>query len=174
MQLDRFVNECDKYIAAEVNVIICVCFLHKWIWVIWAGTAWAPFEPKCVSFAVLPVLLDVVRGPDRLAADEESQDLLREKLRLLQADCDGVKNLFVVRSVKHVLFVPKKVFQMKESSSELFKTEQLWFWLIQANCRVCLKIQELLYSLLFPFFIFLCCSLVTILTEFYTLNGTLA
>lgn len=149
MQLDRFVNECDKYIAAEVNVIICVCFLHKWTWVMWAGTAWAPFEPKCVSFSVLPVLLDVVRGPDRLAADEESQDLLREKLRLLQADCAGVNNLFVVRSVKHVLFVPKKVFQTKESSSELFKTEQLWFWLIQANCRVCLKIQELLYSVLF-------------------------
>uniref|UniRef100_A0A3P9MDM6 SH3 domain and tetratricopeptide repeats 1 n=1 Tax=Oryzias latipes TaxID=8090 RepID=A0A3P9MDM6_ORYLA len=71
---------------------------------------------------VLPVLLDVVRGPDRLAADEESQDLLREKLRLLQADCAGVNNLFVELSAELV-----SINSEEKSIYVTFKTfEELW------------------------------------------------
>ncbi|RVE60241.1 hypothetical protein OJAV_G00178970 [Oryzias javanicus] len=71
---------------------------------------------------VLPVLLDVVRGPDRLAADEESQELLREKLHLLQADCAGVNNLFVELSAQLV-----SIDSEEKSICVTFKTfQEIW------------------------------------------------
>ncbi|GLD72175.1 SH3 domain and tetratricopeptide repeat-containing protein 1-like protein [Lates japonicus] len=42
----------------------------------------------------LPVMLDVVRGPDRLPADEELKEMLRGKLRILQVDSSKVNALF--------------------------------------------------------------------------------
>ncbi|XP_068612283.1 SH3 domain and tetratricopeptide repeat-containing protein 1 [Brachionichthys hirsutus] len=42
----------------------------------------------------LPLLLNVVRGPQRLPADEELQNILRSKLRILEADGPKVKALF--------------------------------------------------------------------------------
>ncbi|XP_069015148.1 SH3 domain and tetratricopeptide repeat-containing protein 1 [Embiotoca jacksoni] len=45
--------------------------------------------------AALPVLLAIVRGPDHLPADEESQEMLRGKLRILQADSTEVNTLFM-------------------------------------------------------------------------------
>lgn len=49
---------------------------------------------------VLPVLLELVRGPERLPADEELQEMLRGKLRILQADSDEVKAVFTVKKTK--------------------------------------------------------------------------
>lgn len=49
---------------------------------------------------VLPVLLELVRGPERLPADEELQEMLRGKLRILQADSDEVKAVFMVKTNK--------------------------------------------------------------------------
>lgn len=43
------------------------------------------------------MLLDVVRGPERLPADEESQEMLRGKLRILQAHSTEVNALFMVQ-----------------------------------------------------------------------------
>ncbi|XP_029310927.1 SH3 domain and tetratricopeptide repeat-containing protein 1 [Cottoperca gobio] len=67
----------------------------------------------------LPVLLDVVRGPDRLPADEESQEMLRGKLRILQVDSTEVNALFMelsthlisINSEENVIFVTFKTFE---------------------------------------------------------------
>lgn len=50
----------------------------------------------CVVCLALPVLLDVVRGPDHLPADEKSQEMLRGKLCMLEADSSEVNTLFKV------------------------------------------------------------------------------
>ncbi|KAF1380355.1 hypothetical protein PFLUV_G00162800 [Perca fluviatilis] len=67
----------------------------------------------------LPVLLDVVRGPERLPADEQSQEMLRGKLRILQADSTEVNALFTelsthlisINSEEKVIFVTFKTFE---------------------------------------------------------------
>lgn len=51
---------------------------------------------------VLPVLLELVRGPERLPADEELQEMLRGKLRILQADSDEVKAVFMVKTTQKI------------------------------------------------------------------------
>ncbi|KAK7910296.1 hypothetical protein WMY93_014980 [Mugilogobius chulae] len=52
----------------------------------------------------LPLLLDMVRGPERLPADEELQEMLRGKLRVLQADSGEVTALFTELST-HLLSI---------------------------------------------------------------------
>jgi hypothetical protein len=42
------------------------------------------------------MLLAMVEGPDKLPADEGSQEVLRGKLRLLEADSIEVNALFMV------------------------------------------------------------------------------
>ncbi|XP_030018738.1 SH3 domain and tetratricopeptide repeat-containing protein 1 [Sphaeramia orbicularis] len=67
----------------------------------------------------LPMLLDVVHGPERLPADEESQEMLRGKLRILQADSTEVNALFMelsahlvsINSEEKVIFVSFKTFE---------------------------------------------------------------
>ncbi|XP_059211113.1 SH3 domain and tetratricopeptide repeat-containing protein 1 [Centropristis striata] len=67
----------------------------------------------------LPVLLDVVRGPERLPADDELQEMLRGKLRILQADSSEVNALFMelsshlisINSEEKVIFVTFKTFE---------------------------------------------------------------
>ncbi|XP_076581787.1 SH3 domain and tetratricopeptide repeat-containing protein 1 [Chaetodon auriga] len=67
----------------------------------------------------LSMLLDVVRGPERLPADEESQEMLRGKLRILQADSTEVNALFTelsthlisIDSEEKVIFVTFKTFE---------------------------------------------------------------
>ncbi|TDG99960.1 hypothetical protein EPR50_G00199800 [Perca flavescens] len=67
----------------------------------------------------LPVLLDVVRGPERHPADEQSQEMLRGKLRILQADSTEVNALFTelsthlisINSEEKVIFVTFKTFE---------------------------------------------------------------
>lgn len=46
----------------------------------------------------LPVLLDMVKGPERLPADEDLQEMLRGKLRILQADSSEVTAVFAVHT----------------------------------------------------------------------------
>uniref|UniRef100_A0A672YLT6 SH3 domain and tetratricopeptide repeats 1 n=1 Tax=Sphaeramia orbicularis TaxID=375764 RepID=A0A672YLT6_9TELE len=65
------------------------------------------------------MLLDVVHGPERLPADEESQEMLRGKLRILQADSTEVNALFMelsahlvsINSEEKVIFVSFKTFE---------------------------------------------------------------
>ncbi|XP_039997285.1 SH3 domain and tetratricopeptide repeat-containing protein 1 isoform X2 [Xiphias gladius] len=67
----------------------------------------------------LPVVLDVVRGPERLPADEELQEMLRGKLRILQVDSIAVNTLFMelsahvisINSEEKVIFVRFKTFE---------------------------------------------------------------
>ncbi|KAI9518460.1 hypothetical protein NQZ68_036911 [Dissostichus eleginoides] len=67
----------------------------------------------------LPVLLDVVGGPERLPADEQTQEMLRGKLRILQADSTEVNALFMelsthlisINSEENIIFVTFKTFE---------------------------------------------------------------
>ncbi|KAM9836543.1 SH3 domain and tetratricopeptide repeat-containing protein 1 [Aulostomus maculatus] len=71
------------------------------------------------SRKALPLLLDVVQGPERLPAEEELQETLRGKLRLLQADSTKVNTLFMelsahfvsISSEDKVIFVTFKTFE---------------------------------------------------------------
>lgn len=47
------------------------------------------------------MLLDVVKGPERLPADDESQEMLRGKLRILQSDSTEVEALLTVKLMTH-------------------------------------------------------------------------
>ncbi|XP_072232547.1 SH3 domain and tetratricopeptide repeat-containing protein 1 [Leuresthes tenuis] len=74
------------------------------------------------SSMVLPVLLNVVTGPDRLPADEELQEMLKGKLRLLQADSTEVNNLFMELST-HLVSINSE----EKAIHVTFKTfEEIW------------------------------------------------
>ncbi|KAM4612407.1 SH3 domain and tetratricopeptide repeat-containing protein 1 [Polymixia lowei] len=67
----------------------------------------------------LPMLLTMVEGPDRLPGEEESQEVLRGKLRILQADSTEVNALFMelsahllsINSEEKVIFVTFRTFE---------------------------------------------------------------
>ncbi|XP_071334259.1 SH3 domain and tetratricopeptide repeat-containing protein 1 [Trachinotus anak] len=69
--------------------------------------------------AALPVLLDVVKGPHRLPADDQLKEMLRGKLRMLQVDSTKVDALFMelsahvvsINSEEKVIFVRFKTFE---------------------------------------------------------------
>ncbi|KAM9827337.1 SH3 domain and tetratricopeptide repeat-containing protein 1 [Neosynchiropus ocellatus] len=69
--------------------------------------------------SALPLLLDMVSGPDRLPAGDEMQEMLRGKLRALEADSTEVDALFMemsahlvsVDSEDKVIFVTFKAFE---------------------------------------------------------------
>ncbi|KAL6118873.1 sh3tc1 [Pungitius sinensis] len=75
------------------------------------------FEEKVPT--ALPLLLDVVSGPERLPADEDSQEMLRGKLHNLQADSTEVNALFTelgihlisIDSEEKVIYVTFKTFE---------------------------------------------------------------
>ncbi|XP_023119379.2 SH3 domain and tetratricopeptide repeat-containing protein 1 isoform X1 [Amphiprion ocellaris] len=70
----------------------------------------------------LSVLLDVVTGPDQLPADEELQEMLRRKLRILQADSAEVNTLFMELST-HLVSINSE----EKAISVTFKTfEEIW------------------------------------------------
>lgn len=56
---------------------------------------------KCVVCRALPLMLDMVRGPERLPADDELQEMLRGKLRILQTDSAEVQALFMVQPITY-------------------------------------------------------------------------
>lgn len=53
--------------------------------------------------SALPLLLDVVWGPERLPADEELQEMLRSKLHILEVDSSEVNALFKVQFTSSLL-----------------------------------------------------------------------
>ncbi|KAM4536714.1 SH3 domain and tetratricopeptide repeat-containing protein 1 [Odontesthes bonariensis] len=72
---------------------------------------------------VLPVLLDVVKGPDGLPADEELQEMLRGKLRLLQADSSEVNSLLMELST-HLVSISseeKAIYVTFQTFEEIWK-----------------------------------------------------
>ncbi|XP_036968163.1 SH3 domain and tetratricopeptide repeat-containing protein 1 isoform X2 [Acanthopagrus latus] len=71
----------------------------------------------------LPMLLDVVRGPECLPADEELQEMLRGKLRILQSDSIEVSSLFTELST-HLISInseEKVIFVTFKTSEEIWK-----------------------------------------------------
>lgn len=71
----------------------------------------------------LPLMLDLVRGPGRLPAEEELQETLRGKLRVLQADSAEVTALFTELSA-HVLSISpedKIIFVTFKTFEEIWK-----------------------------------------------------
>ncbi|CAL1590748.1 unnamed protein product [Knipowitschia caucasica] len=73
--------------------------------------------------AALPLLLDMVRGPLRLPAEEELQEVLRGKLRALQADSEEVTAVFTELSA-HLLSInpeDKVIFVTFQSFEEIWK-----------------------------------------------------
>lgn len=70
----------------------------------------------------LPVLLDMVKGPERLPADEDLQEMLRGKLRILQADSSEVTAVFAELSAYLLSINPED-----KVISVTFKTfEETW------------------------------------------------
>ncbi|XP_041840757.1 SH3 domain and tetratricopeptide repeat-containing protein 1 [Melanotaenia boesemani] len=72
---------------------------------------------------VLPVLLDVVRGPNHLPADEASQEMLRGKLCLLQADSTEVNSLLTELST-HLVSISsedKAIYVTFQTFEEIWK-----------------------------------------------------
>ncbi|KAK2852093.1 hypothetical protein Q5P01_008369 [Channa striata] len=72
---------------------------------------------------VLPVQLHVVRGPERLPADEETKEMLRGKLRILQADSAEVNSIFTELSA-HVVSInseDKVIFVTFQTFEEIWK-----------------------------------------------------
>ncbi|KAM9425754.1 SH3 domain and tetratricopeptide repeat-containing protein 1 [Pholidichthys leucotaenia] len=76
----------------------------------------------CSYLDTVPVLLDVVKGPDRLPADGDSQETLRGKLRILQADSSKVDALFEELST-HLISIDSE----EKAFFVTFKTlEEIW------------------------------------------------
>ncbi|XP_072315006.1 SH3 domain and tetratricopeptide repeat-containing protein 1 [Eucyclogobius newberryi] len=73
--------------------------------------------------AALPLLLDMVRGPERLPAEEELQEMLRGKLRVLQADSEEVTALFMELSAHLLSISPedKVIFVTFKTFEEIWK-----------------------------------------------------
>ncbi|KAJ0055765.1 hypothetical protein NL108_011380, partial [Boleophthalmus pectinirostris] len=71
----------------------------------------------------LPLLLDMVRGPERLPAEEELQEMLRGKLRVLQAHSGEVTALFMELSAHLLSIEPedKVIFVTFKTFEEIWK-----------------------------------------------------
>lgn len=71
----------------------------------------------------LPLLLDLVRGPERLPVEEELQETLRGKLRVLQADSGEVTALFTELSAHLLSISPedKLIFVTFKTFEEIWK-----------------------------------------------------
>ncbi|XP_067435120.1 SH3 domain and tetratricopeptide repeat-containing protein 1 [Thunnus thynnus] len=118
----------------------------------------------------LPVLLDVVRGPERLPADEESQEMLRGKLHILQADSTEVNALFMelsahlvsINSEDKVIFVTFKTFEeiwkfttyyttgfLGQCMENLLLDEKFWLSSLEEDIAIKVSIQEDTLNLLY-------------------------
>ncbi|XP_049424759.1 SH3 domain and tetratricopeptide repeat-containing protein 1 [Epinephelus fuscoguttatus] len=118
----------------------------------------------------LPVLLDVVRGPDRLPADEESQEMLRGKLRILQADSTEVNALFMelstnlisINSEEKVILVTFKTFEeiwkfttyytlgfLGRCMENLLLDQKFWLNSLEEDIAIEVSIQEETLNLIY-------------------------
>ncbi|XP_053199783.1 SH3 domain and tetratricopeptide repeat-containing protein 1 isoform X1 [Scomber japonicus] len=118
----------------------------------------------------LPMLLDVVRGPQRLPADEESQEMLRGKLHILQADSSEVNSLFMelsahlvsINSEDKVIYVTFKTFEeiwkfttyytagfLGHCIENLLLDQKFWLTSLEEDIAIEVSIQEDTLNLLY-------------------------
>ncbi|GAA6230995.1 SH3 domain and tetratricopeptide repeat-containing protein 1-like [Lates japonicus] len=118
----------------------------------------------------LPVMLDVVRGPDRLPADEELKEMLRGKLRILQVDSSKVNALFKelsahvisISSEDKVIFVRFKTFEeiwkfttyytigfLGECMENLLLDQKFWLSSLGDDIAIDVSIQEETLNLIY-------------------------
>ncbi|XP_034413692.1 SH3 domain and tetratricopeptide repeat-containing protein 1 [Cyclopterus lumpus] len=111
----------------------------------------------------LPLLLHVVWGPERLPADEELQEVLRGKLRILQADSPEVNALFTelsthlisINSEEKVIFVSFKTFEeiwkfttyytigfLGQCMETLLWDQKLWLSSLEEDIAIEVSLQE--------------------------------
>ncbi|XP_078132632.1 SH3 domain and tetratricopeptide repeat-containing protein 1 [Sander vitreus] len=111
----------------------------------------------------LPVLLDVVQGPQQLPADEHLQEMLRGKLRILQADGTEVNALFTelsthlisINSEEKVIFVTFKTFEeiwkfttyytigfLGHCMENLLLDQKFWLTSLEEDIAIEVSIQE--------------------------------
>ncbi|XP_047465969.1 SH3 domain and tetratricopeptide repeat-containing protein 1 [Mugil cephalus] len=107
--------------------------------------------------------LDVVQGPDHLPADEESQEMLRGKLRILQADSDQINTLLTelcahlvsVNSEDKTILVTFHTFEevwnfttyykmgfLDQCVSDLLLDQMLWLRSSEEDTSIKVSIQE--------------------------------
>ncbi|KAM3857627.1 SH3 domain and tetratricopeptide repeat-containing protein 1 [Diretmus argenteus] len=111
----------------------------------------------------LPMLLAMVEGPDRLPADDKSQETLRGKLRLLQADSTKVNTLFTelsahllsINSEENVMLVTFKTFEdiwkfttyyaigfLGQCMESLLLDQEFWLSSVEEDVGIEVSIQE--------------------------------
>ncbi|KAF3836723.1 hypothetical protein F7725_004187 [Dissostichus mawsoni] len=93
----------------------------------------------------LPVLLDVVGGPERLPADEQTQEMLRGKLRILQADSTEVNALFMELST-HLISINSFLGRCME---DLLLDQRFCLSSLEEDIRIQVSIQEETLSLIY-------------------------
>ncbi|XP_034087844.1 SH3 domain and tetratricopeptide repeat-containing protein 1 [Gymnodraco acuticeps] len=118
----------------------------------------------------LPVLLDVVGGPESLPADEQTQEMLRGKLRILQADSTEVNALFMelsthlisINSEENIIFVTFKTFEeiwkfttyytigfLGRCMEDLLLDQRFCLSSLEEDIRIQVSIQEETLSLIY-------------------------
>ncbi|XP_071402896.1 SH3 domain and tetratricopeptide repeat-containing protein 1 [Centroberyx affinis] len=118
----------------------------------------------------LPMLLAMVAGPDRLPGDEESQEMLRGKLRILQADSTEVNALFMelsahllsINSEENIIFVTFKTFEeiwkfttyysigfLGQCMENLLLDQEFWLSSLEEDVGIEVSIQEETLNLIY-------------------------
>ncbi|XP_067381184.1 SH3 domain and tetratricopeptide repeat-containing protein 1 isoform X2 [Channa argus] len=118
----------------------------------------------------LPVQLDVVRGPKRLPADEETKEMLRGKLRILQTDSAEVTSLFrelsahvvSINSDDKVIFVTFQTFEeiwkfttyytmglLGKCMENLLLDQKFWLRSLDEDIAIVASIQEVTLKLMY-------------------------
>nr|XP_019955646.1 PREDICTED: SH3 domain and tetratricopeptide repeat-containing protein 1 [Paralichthys olivaceus] len=111
----------------------------------------------------LPVKLDVVRGPERLPANEELKERLQGKLRILQVDSTEVNTLFMelsahvisINSKENVILVRFQTFEeiwkfttyyttgfLGQCMETLLLDEEFWLSSLEEDVAIAVSIQE--------------------------------
>ncbi|XP_028330311.1 SH3 domain and tetratricopeptide repeat-containing protein 1 isoform X2 [Gouania willdenowi] len=116
-------------------------------WTVRSGTespsdGWRQCEGRGPT--AVPVLLDVVRGPHRLPADEPTQEVLRGKLRLLQASSAEVDALFTELSA-HLVSVSsedKLIYLTFKCFEEIWKFTTYYSMGVLGHCLENLLLDE--------------------------------
>ncbi|XP_029931623.1 SH3 domain and tetratricopeptide repeat-containing protein 1 [Myripristis murdjan] len=118
----------------------------------------------------LPMLLTMVMGPDRLPGDEESQEMLRGKLRILQADSTKVNTFFMelsthllsINSEDKVIFVTFKTFEeiwkfttyyamgfLGQCMESLLLDQEFWLSSLEEDAGIEVSFQEETFNLIY-------------------------
>ncbi|XP_053272308.1 SH3 domain and tetratricopeptide repeat-containing protein 1 isoform X1 [Pleuronectes platessa] len=119
---------------------------------------------------VLPVKLDMVRGPERLPANEEFKEMLQGKLRILQVESTEVNALFMELSAhvisinceENVIFVRFRTFEeiwkfttyfttgfLGQCMENLLLDEEFWLSSLKEDVAIEVSIQEETLNLIY-------------------------